>query len=276
MKILVCTDGSPAAEQAAQFTGRLHLPPGTEITLLGVVDEQSDASRLDSSFERMTYLLGSAHPGAARLVRRGDSYEQILDEAVQHAYDLVVVGGGGQHHGLLHFKVGSTTSKLARKLHTHFLVVRNVPEQINKVLICTGAEAPAVETMRVAGQMISGLSAQVAVLHVMSQISLKPGSIPEELVATAEMAITRNTREGQHLKRAIQQLTEAGVNGPIAPRLRHGLVVSEVLAELEDGRYDLMIVGAHYQPGQNRWLGILLDDVTDQLLNQSSCSVLIV
>jgi nucleotide-binding universal stress UspA family protein len=276
MKILVCTDGSPAAEQAALFASRLNLPQGTEYTLLGVVDEQGDAACLEPSFERMNSMLGGGQPAPARLVRRGDSYEQILDEAVQHPYDLVVVGGGGQHHGLLHFKVGSTTSKLARKLHTHFLVVRNVPEKINKVLICTGAEAPAVDTMRVGGQMISGISAQVAVLHVMSQISLKPGSIPEELVATAEVAIARNTREGQHLKRAIKQLSEAGVTGPVAPRLRHGLVVDEVLSELIEGRYDLMIVGAHYQPGQNRWLGILLDDVTDQLLNQASCSVLIV
>lgn len=276
MKLLVCTDGSPAAELAALLVSRFHLPHETELTLLGVIDEHGDTATLDSSFGRMTEMLGGDRPELKRLVRRGDSYEQILAEAVEHAYDLVVVGGGGQHHGLLHFKVGSTTSKLARKLHTHFLVARNVPEKIGKVLICTGAEAPAVDTMRVGGQMISGVSAQVAVLHVMSQITLKPGSIPEELVATAEIAITRNTREGQHLKRAIQQLTQAGVPGPIAPRLRHGLVVDEVLSELKEGSYDLMIVGAHYQPGQNRWLGILLDDVTDQLLNQASCSVLIV
>lgn len=276
MKLLVCTDGSPAAELAALLVSRFHLPHDTDLTLLGVIDEHGDTGALDSSFGRMMEMLGGDRPELKRLVRRGDSYEQILAEAVEHAYDLVVVGGGGQHHGLLHFKVGSTTSKLARKLHTHFLVARNVPEKIGKVLICTGAEAPAVDTMRVGGQMISGVSAQVAVLHVMSQITLKPGSIPEELVATAEIAIARNTREGQHLKRAIQQLTQAGVPGPIAPRLRHGLVVDEVLSELKEGSYDLMIVGAHYQPGQNRWLGILLDDVTDQLLNQASCSVLIV
>jgi len=34
-------------------------------------------------------------------------------------------------------------------------------------------EAPAVDTMRVGGQMLSGLAAEVSVLHVMSQISLK-------------------------------------------------------------------------------------------------------
>ncbi len=276
MKLLICTDGSPAAEQSALLVSRLGLSRDVELTLLGVVDEHGDPAALDTSFERMIKMLDGTQLNLKRLIRRGDSYEQILEEAVQHSYDLVIVGGGGQHHGLLHFKVGSTTSKLARKLHTHFLVARNVPRQIKKVLVCTGAEAPAVDTMRVGGQMLSGLAAEVSVLHVMSQISLKPGSIPEELVATAEIAIVKNTREGQHLQRAIQQLTQAGIPGPIVPRLRHGLVVDEVLAEVRQGRYDLMVVGAHYQPGQNRWLGILLDDVTDQLINQAPCSVLIV
>ena len=276
MKLLVCTDGSPAAEQAALLVSRLGLSVGHDLTLLGVVEEHGDPSTINTSFDRMTSVLGGVKPDPKRLIRRGDSYEQILAEAVEHAYDLVIVGGGGQHHGLLHFKVGSTTGKLARKLHTHFLVARNVPERIEKALVCTGAEAPAVETMRVGGAMIAGISAQVAVLHVMSQISLKPGSIPEELVANAETAIARNTREGQQLQRAIQQLQLAGISGTIVPRLRHGLVVDEVLAEVKEGKYDLMVVGAHYQPGQNRWLGILLDDVTDQLLNQAPCSVLIV
>ena len=275
MKILVCTDGSPAAEQSALLLNRLGLAGEIQVTLLGVIEEHGDPAALDASFDRMTGMLG-AYPNLSRLVRKGDSFEQILAEAVKHTYDLVVVGGGGQHHGLLHFKVGSTTGKLARKLHTHFLVARNVPARIGKVLVCTGAEAPAVETMRVGGLMLAGLQAEVSVLHVMSQVSLKPGSIPEELVATAETAIERKTREGQHLERAIQQLNLAGISGPIIPRLRHGLVVDEVLGEVKEGRYDLMVVGAHYQPGQNRWLGILLDDVTDQLLNQAPCSVLII
>lgn len=276
MKILICTDGSPAAEQAAHLVSLLSFPSETEIMLLGVVEEHGSPAGLEASFARMIAVLGGAHANLAQKVRRGDSYEQILAEAVEHAYDLVVVGGAGQHHGLLHFKVGSTTGKLARKLHTHFLVARNVPEKVGKVLVCTGAESPTVKTMRVGGQILSGLQVAVTVLHVMSQVSLKPGNIPEELAVTAEVAIQRNTREGQQLQRAVEQLSKTGIQGTIAPCLRHGLVVDEVLAEVREGKYDLMVVGAHYQPGQNRWLGMLLDDVTDQLLNQAACSVLIV
>ena len=61
--------------------------------------------------------------------------EEIMSEALENSYDLVAVGGGGGQMGLLHQKLGSTTSKLARKLHTHFLVARNVPKKVEKVLI---------------------------------------------------------------------------------------------------------------------------------------------
>jgi nucleotide-binding universal stress UspA family protein len=71
-------------------------------------------------------------------------------------------------------------------------------------------------------------------------------------------------------------LEAAGVKRPITPNLRHGLVIDQVLAEVRQGKYDLLVVGAHHKPGQNRWLEILLDDVADQLLNQANCSVLVV
>jgi len=276
MIILICTDGSQSAEQTANLVACFGLPRDTEITLLGVTDDDSNVADLELSIERMKASLKEALPNTNYLVRQGNPYEQILAEVLGKKYDLVAVGGGGQHHGLIHHKLGSTTSKLARKLHTHFLVARAAPKSLNKVLVCTGAEAPSVETMKVGGKILAGAGANVTLLHVMSQVPIKPDGVPEELQDTAETAMARNTREGQHLKNALLRLQETGIKDKITPRLRHGLVVDEVLAEISEGNYDLLVVGAHYQPGQNRWLGILLDDVTDRLLNQAQCSVLII
>jgi nucleotide-binding universal stress UspA family protein len=78
------------------------------------------------------------------------------------------------------------------------------------------------------------------------------------------------------IERSIQQLRDAGVKSEILPQIRKGLVVEEVLLELAEGGYELLVVGSHYQPGQDRWLGILLDDITDQLLHRTTCSVLII
>jgi nucleotide-binding universal stress UspA family protein len=275
MKILMCTDGSLAAEQAALLVSQLGLPKKTRITILGVIEGKNDQSVLKASVDRIAETLGEHYVSDSK-IREGNPSEVILAEAVEFSYDLVSVGGGGMHIGLMHHKLGSTTSKLARKLHTHFLVARSVPEKLTSILVCTGADTPSVETMRIGGELISNVSAHIGLLHVVSPATLKSGKLNTELAETAELAIERKTHEGQLLDRARQQLRDAGVHGDIIPRLRYGIVVDEVLAEVREGENQLLVVGAHYQPGQDRWLGTLLDDVTDQLLNQATCSVLIV
>ena len=62
----------------------------------------------------------------------------------------------------------------------------------------------------------------------------------------------------------------------ITPRLRHGLVVEEILGELEDPEYGLLVLGAHSAAGRGRLLEVLLDDITEQLIAKSPCSVLVV
>lgn len=275
MNILICTDGSPSAEKAAALVGQL--PPFAEskIALLGVCEAESDHASLAASMERILTALGGARPGMRQCIRYGQPVEQILAETQEHAYQMVVIGWRDDRR-LPVLKLGSTAEKLARRLQTHLLVVRNLPQKLQRILFCTGAEPLAVKTVQRGGQLIAGLQAEVTLLHVISPSELRSTPTPEALYYSAEEAIQRGSSVGKHLQKAIQQLQQAGVSGTIRPILRHGLVVDEILVELQRGDYDLLVAGAHHQPGQNRWLGVLLDDITDQLLNQSPCSVLIV
>jgi nucleotide-binding universal stress UspA family protein len=119
--------------------------------------------------------------------------------------------------------------------------------------------------MRLGGEWISKTKTQIGLLHVIP-FSKKTLEIRSDLKQPHDLLIDR----------ASKQLRDAGVKNEIVSRIRYGFVVDEVLKELSEGGYDLLVVGSHYQPGQDRWQGILLDDVTDQLLNQSTCSVLII
>lgn len=276
MKIILCTDGSPAAEEGALLIPHLQLEPEANIILLGVSESEGNQTDLCLSMDRITSILGGPRSGLVRIIRHGHPVDEILHELQERKYDLVVVGERGHHRNLPLLKLGSTATKLARRINTHLLVARRVPTKVNKILICTGGEKPSVKTMQKAGKLIAGVDAQVCLLHVMSQVFLGPQSLSDDLLDTADSAISRGTREGNHLIQAIEALTKAGIPGPIVPCLRHGLVIDQVLAELHEGNYDLLVVGAHHQKGQNRWLEILLDDVADQLLNQAPCSVLVV
>ncbi len=273
MEILICTDGSSSSIQSAELISKLGFPSGTQIVVLGVSEDKSDLEKINNSMDQVIKILGVKY-SVSKKIRYGNPPKEILAEALDHVYDLVAVGGGGQL-GLLHPKVGSTTGMLARKLHTHFLVARNIPERIAKILVCVSGEAPASETVTLGGTWIANSVAQIGLLHVAP--SKKEGS--SQGTNTDE---SRDISDGGEaspkllLERATRQLRQAGVKNEIIPRIRQGLVVKEALDELLEGKYELLVVGAHYQPGQDRWQETLLDDVTDQLLNRSTCSVLII
>ncbi len=264
MEILICIDGSNSSIQSAGVVSKFGFPATTHIIVLGVSEGKGDIEKLNTSMDLVDRSLGASYSLDKKL-RYGDPIEEILAEALERFCDLVIVSGGGNQLGLLDPQIGTTTRKLARTLHTHFLVVRNIPTEFTKVLFCTSAGVPSSETMKLGGEWLSKSDAQIGLLHVipMSQKVSTTGSneeLPHDLL----------------IERSIQQLRDAGVKSEILPQIRKGLVVEEVLLELAEGGYQLLVVGSHYQPGQDRWLGILLDDITDQLLHRTTCSVLII
>jgi nucleotide-binding universal stress UspA family protein len=271
MKLLICTDGSASSIESADLILKLRFPKNSRMTVLGVSESQNHLDNLVASMDMIDKKFVPLY-SVERKIRNGDPILEILSEALESEYDLVAVGGGGQL-GLLHPKLGSTTSKLARKLHTHFLVARNVPKKVNRVLICSGAEAPASITMTLGGEWVSNSDAQIGLLHVLPE---KSWDAQVEDAFEVKTTYSNNEKQDSILTHAIQQLKDAGVKNEIVTRIRRGLIVEEVLNELNEGGYELLVVGAHYQPGQDRWQGTLLDDVTDQLLNRCTCSVLIV
>jgi len=264
VEILICTDGSNTSIQSAELVSKFKFPAATHVVVLGVSEGKGDIEKLTTSIDLIDQRLGTSYL-LEKKMRHGDPIEEILAEALESTYDLVIVGGGRNQIGLLDPQVGSTTGKLARKLHTHFLVVRNIPTKFTNVLFCTGADTPSSETMNLGGGWLSRSDARIGLLHV----------IPTRQKATTASGAEQLPHDFL-IERCTQQLRAAGIKNEIVPQIRQGLVVEEVLKVLAEGDYELLVVGSHYQPGQDRWLGTLLDDITDQLLNRSTCSVLII
>ncbi len=264
MDILICIDGSNSSVMAATLVSKLGFSPQTRIVILGVSESDGDRDKITTSISQVEIELGQKYSLTSKL-RHGFAIEEILEEAIEGKYDLVTVGGGGNQLELLHPFIGATARKLTRKLSTHFLVGRNIPQQIRKILFCIGSITPNNDTLTVGGEWVANLNAQIGLLHVIakSRDNKKPnGEV--------------NRFANQIVERSIQQLISTGIKSEITSRIREGLVVEEVINELADGGYDLLVVGSHYKSGQDRWQGTLLDDITEQLLNKTSCSMLII
>lgn len=263
MKFLICVEGSGAAVEAAHLGEQLAQLAEAEVTRFRVVDSPREAER---------------HRGTDSLVRVGNPAQAILTEAKQGSFDLIVIGANTRNRFTELF-MGSTASRLARQSDIPLLIVkRGTPPNhpLAKILVCTGGEAPGTYSASWAGRVAAWTGANLTILHVMSQVALTSKSKFDELDDTAEEAIRQGTREGLHLQTAVDMARATGAAGEIRPKLRHGAVLEEILAEVESGGYDLVVIGAHYIPGDDPFRGLLLDDLTDQIISQCPRNVLVV
>jgi len=270
MKILLCTDGSPAAASAVRFGLNIARGSDAPIALLGVVEKRDEVDGLRAGLEALRAEVQSSGAECAIKVRHGHAAEQILDEAEKWSAELIVVGQLGRR-GLTRFLMGSTATRVVQYAPCSVLLVKDQRARLQKILVCTAGGEPGLRDVMMAGHVAQHAHAAVTVLHVMSQVPLSEAAYLPDLAATADDLITRHTREGVHLQSALAQLRERAPNS--AAKVRHGFVVDEILAELRQGEYDLLVVGAHVARGLNRWL---LDDITAHLIEEATTPVLVV
>jgi nucleotide-binding universal stress UspA family protein len=282
MKILLCTDGSAHGQEALRFGAALARASAEPATLLAVAEHASDQPTVERALEEGQRWVGDA-PAPTVKVRRGHPAEQILEEARPADYDLVVVGARGRR-GLTRFLLGSTAERIVRHARLPVLVFRGPRRDLNRILICTGGQPQGLAVVEFGGRVARLAEAEATVLHVMSQLPASPVAEDEptvldgmtrlpamplsltgnldDLESSAEDLMARETREGKHLRQALDILSEMGVKGRAI--VRHGLVVDEISAEACGPDYGLIAVGAHSAKGWMRWL---LDDVAQEIMN---------
>jgi nucleotide-binding universal stress UspA family protein len=270
MKILLCTDGSSYAAEALRFGALIAREARDQVTLLGVLENPQEERKVIRMLQRTSNALCEDVPHVETLIRRGHAAEEILEETEENPYDLVVVGSRGRR-GITRFVLGSTAARLARYCPSSVLIVKGKRRSLDRILVCTaGAESGERDT-EFAGRIARLTGATVAVLHVMSQLPLSLDVDVTDLECSTRVLLTSDAREGVHLRKALRILRDFDVEAE--PKVRHGLVVDEILAEAKAGDYDLIVTGAHVASGLGRFM---LTDNTEQIVLASDRPVLVV
>lgn len=270
MKILVCTDGSTYAAEALRFGALIARRTKGPLTLLGVIEAPEEERTVNRALERTSRALCEDVPDIENKTRHGHAAEEILKETEEQQYDLVIVGSRGRR-GLTRFLLGSTAARLARYCQTSVLVVKGKRKELAKILVCTAGAKAGEKDTELAGRIAALSGASVTVLHVMSQLPLTREANMAHLENSTEALLASDAPEGVHLRKNLEILEELGV--PARAKVRHGLVVEEILAEADGGDYDLMVVGAHVATGLLRFM---LSDLTENIVLDSQRPVLVV
>lgn len=268
MRILLCVAGMPYAEAAVGFGGMIARITRSPVTLLHVVRRTEDRG----AGERILIAAREMLPGLTvdTRTRRGDPTRRILAGVEDGGYDLVVVGAR-QPIRLTQHLLGSVTQQVIRRVPTSVLVARQAEPSLERVLICTsGADVaePVVET----GAWLAGAAhARTTLLHVSSPVpSMYTGL--DEIEETLPELLQTDTPLARHLRRSAEILARRQVTATL--KQRHGVAADEILREALEGNYDLIVIGASGTAGRLReWL---LGNVTRQVVEHASCSVLVI
>ncbi len=273
MRILMTTDGSSRAEAALRFGAQIATRTGEPPTILTVIEHTRDRPppQADVILSGACNLLGMQD--VLTRVRIGRPADEILSEVEEGGYDLVILGKNRTHTWLALFFRGSTAVNVVKHAHIPVIVVRGHVGPIRRVMICDSGGGVTPILGRLTAQLPDLLKGdeEITILHVMSQISAGPGVSGQQLRADAEELIETHTLEGELLERDIQVIERPDAH--LIPKVRHGLVVDEVLAEARSGDYDLVVIGAHRGKG---WRSFLLDDLAHKIIAYVDRPVLIV
>ncbi len=269
MKILICSDGMPAADNATRLGGRLAGPLQAETTLLGIAEKLRDEAPLREALEAQAQSLRALGIQPELVVRAGEPVRQIIHQTSTKNYDLIVIGARRTGRSGLYWR-SRKTYEVIKAISPPVLVAIRDSERLNRFLVCTGGKAFIENAVQLTGKLAAAAGASVTLLHVMAE----PPAIYTDLVQLEEdvdRLLESGSELGLNLVEQKKDIERLGVRAEV--RVRHGVVLSQVFAEVNEGNYDLIVTGSSQARGILRHY--IMGDLTRSILNRANCPVLV-
>jgi nucleotide-binding universal stress UspA family protein len=270
MRILIATGGAAHSDVAVRFGSFIHQKTGGTLTLITVIKQEAERAQAEAILVRSKTLV-TAKSNLQTRIRVGKPTEEIVREATTESYDLIIVGERSQH-GLVRQLLSPTAEQVIGLMPCPVLIARGQPRPLRRVLVCESGRDPSL-----LNRLLNHLSLllkhvdELTVLHVMSQIAAAPGVLGWELRADAKELMQKHTPEGSLLEDDLARLEQLNVR--LEAKVRHGLVVKEILAEARSGNYDMVVIGAHQGKGWERYL---LDDLAHEIISYADRPLLVI
>jgi nucleotide-binding universal stress UspA family protein len=270
MKILVCSDGSERAHRALASAATIANATKAEITIFGIIEFKQDENRLLAALNEDSKVFREQKVKVEIVAKFGDPVAEIVRRTRETTYDLVVIGAerrGAQEFFLPSTKAFSITEAIAPPV----LVVPVTRTAIRRILICSGGGTYIENAVRFTSKVAKDLSAEITLLTVTPQPPAMHGTIfrRQEDVATllnSNSALARNLRTEKEI------IERADVSASV--QIRHGIVIEQILAEVERRDYDLVVSGSW--PVRDAWRTYAIGNVTREIVNRTARPVLVI
>lgn len=282
MRVLLASDGSPDAMQAAEWVAASSLPKGASILILSVVTPPgvpllptaiADRLREDarSAAEQTRAVLGASGAAAAIQVAEGDAREEIMRVAEEWDADLVVVGsrGLGRAQG---FFLGTVSLAVVRQCARPVLVVKGRTRALSSAIVALDGSEHALNALRFFARWPKYAD---LTLHVVGVVETLPFPRTAPTMIRAELQAAVAVAEGERreaLKQALAAARPVLPVGKTTETLTSGDPAGELLRIADDNAADLIVLGAR---GLGAVQHLLLGSVSEAVLRDAQCAVLI-
>lgn len=228
MKILLFVEPTLRGEWALTLSQDLAHGLGGSVLLLTTSENlEHDPSLLERA--EKTFL---NTPGLTveKKVRPGPPREAIIEESIESSPAITVIPPAGRK-GIARLVKGSRVKAVVHNAPSTVMVARKpVSEHIHRILVTVSSGPMSETTVLSAQEVAQALQAELTVLHVQSGVSIpfKGAELPPGQTAISSLK---------------DLLVRAGIKEEL--RVREGLVVNEIIAECNQGGFDLLILGQH-------------------------------
>ena len=270
MKILFCSDGSAVAEQAVAFGACVAAGSRAEVTLLGVSEVTVAENTLQTSLRRSQELLKRHGVNAEIIAKTGRPLSEIVQRSRATVYDLVVLGAERRQGGRP--LLGSAGAyDVIEAITPPVLLHVGQLRPLQNILLCTGGGEQSSKTVELTGTIARSSGAVVTLFHVLAAPPVLYAHLLKQ-EDDARQVLASDSSLGRGLREEQARLKELGVQCQV--RLRHGQVVPELLTELQQVQYDLVVTGS--SPARDPLRAYMLGNVTREVIKHATWPVLVV
>jgi nucleotide-binding universal stress UspA family protein len=269
MRILICSDGTDPTDKPIQLGGLVAAPCQAKTTLLGIAELPGEEKPLREALEGEAEELRSQGVVPELVLRTGEPIREILHQTTETKYDLTIIGARRKGTTGLYWRA-EKTYEVIKAIPTPVMLATGACESLKSFVVCTGGKKFIDAAVELTGRVAAAVGASVTLLHVMAE----PPAIYADMVRLEEdvdSLLGSGSELGRNLLAQKQSLEKLGV--AVEVRVRHGLVLSQIFAEVNERKHDLIVTGS--SPTRGPLGHYIMGDLTRGIVNRANVPVLV-
>ncbi len=266
MKLLYLSVDRMISSQIAAFVSDVAKRTRSSVTLFVVADKEKSVDKIQKQISEIEEVI--TVPLEVKL-ETGDPTSLILKEIKSGGYDIAIMGIR-QRRRVVPSAYRFLSQKIIKQSPIPVMLVRETDPKLERILICTGGQDISIPVVELSANLAGAAGLKATLLYVTGAVpSMYTGM--DEMEEKLEKLLETDTPLAKHLRTSAEVLAQKNVEAQI--EIRHGDVAETILQEAEKGDIDLIVIGVS---GINTLAGLLLGNVTQQIINHACCAVLIV